>query len=151
MRNGWGFYHAAKRLMIRSAIIICLATLFLTLLALGQNDPPSVASSSPAMTVTDQENGKTINLSKAATLVVELASNPSTGYSWALDGDPSPLKLVNSEYKQDQSGKIGATGTLRFRFEATAAGASTLKLVYHRPWEKHVAPAKKFTLKVNVN
>ena len=111
MRNRWGFYHAAKRLMIRSAIIICLTTLFLTLLALGQNDPPSVASSSSAMTVTDQENGKTISLSKGATLVVQLASNPSTGYSWALEGDPSPLKLVSSEYKQqDQSGKVGATG-----------------------------------------
>ena len=150
MRNRWDFLHAVKCLMIRSAIIIFLTTLFLALLALGQNDPPSVASFSPVMTVTDQENGKTISLSKGATLIVQLASNPSAGYSWALEGDPSPLKLVNSEYKQDQSGKMGAPGVQQFRFKATADGASTLKLVYRRPWEKHVAAAKTFTLNVNV-
>ena len=103
------------------------------------------------MTVTDQENGKTISLSKGATLIVQLASNPSTGYSWAVKGDSAPLKLVSSDHKQDQSGKIGAPGTQQFRFEATASGASTLKLTYHRPWEKGVAPARTFTLHVNVH
>jgi len=138
--------------MIRSAIIIFLTTLFLTLLAFGQNDPPWVAGSSPVMTVTDQENGKTIDLAKGGTLVVELSSNASTGYSWAVKGDPAPLKLVSSDYKQpERSGGVGAPGVQQFRLKATASGTSTLTLIYRRPWEEGVAPARIFTLHVNVH
>ena len=120
---------------------------------LGRRTPRRRAARfSSLMTVTDQDNGKTIDLAKGRTLAVELASNPSTGYSWEMKGDPAPLKLISSKFEQqDQSGKAGAPGAQQFRFEATAAGASTLKLVYRRPWEKHVAPAKTFTLNVNVN
>ena len=92
------------------------------------------------MTVTDQDNAKSIDLAKGVTLIIKLSSNPSTGYSWAVK---VPLKLVSSDYQQtDESGKIGAPGMQQFEFTATAAGASTLKLVYRRPWEKGVAPVR---------
>jgi inhibitor of cysteine peptidase len=138
-------------MMARSAIIMVATALFLTLLALAQNPSAPAGNASAPMTVSDRDDGKTIDLAKGGTLVVQLASNPSTGYSWAVKGDPFPLKLVSSDYKQeDQSGKIGAPGTEQYRFEATNAGTSTLKLLYRRPWEKHVAPAKTFTLNVKV-
>ena len=138
--------------MARSAIILLTTTLCLTLLALSQNSPPSAGSSSSAMIVTAHDNGKTIDLPKAATLVVELESNPSTGYSWAVRGDSAPLKLLSSDYKQsDQSGKVGAPGVQQFRFEAGTLGTSSLKLIYRRPWEKDVAPAKTFALVVKIH
>jgi inhibitor of cysteine peptidase len=138
--------------MARSAIIMVAATLFLALLSNAQNPSASAASALSTMTVTDQDDGKTMDLAKGGTLVVELSSNPSTGYSWAVKGDPAPLKLVSSDYKQpEQSGKVGAPGAKQFRLEATMPGVSTLKLVYRRPWEKDVAPARTFTLHVNVH
>jgi inhibitor of cysteine peptidase len=126
-------------------------TLFLAVLANAQNRSTPGASASSTMTVSDQDTGKTIDLAKGGTLVVELSSNPSTGYSWAVKGNPAPLKLVGSDYKPDQSGKVGAPGVQQFRMEATAPGTSTLKLVYRRPWEKGVAPARTFTLHVKVH
>jgi inhibitor of cysteine peptidase len=103
------------------------------------------------MTVTYQDTGKTVELAQGGTLVVELPSNPSTGYSWAVKGDPAPLKLASSDYKQpDQPGKAGVPGVQRFQLQAAITGTSTLKLVYRRPWEKNVAPAKTFILTVNV-
>ena len=135
--------------MARSVVIIFTTTL-LTLLASAQ-DSPVADSKASTMTVTDQDNGKTIDLAKGDTLMVELSSNPSTGYGWKVKGDPSPLKLASSDYKQpDQSGKVGAPGVQQFRFDASAAGTSKLELVYRRPWEKGVAPARAFTVDVNV-
>jgi predicted secreted protein len=138
--------------MIGSAIIMVAATLSLALLTNAQNPSASATSASSTMTVTDQDDGKTIDLAKGRTLIVELSSNASTGYSWAVKGDPAPLKLVSSDYKQpEQSGKVGAPGAQQFRLKGTAPGTSTLKLVYRRPWEKSVAPARTFTLHVNVH
>jgi inhibitor of cysteine peptidase len=145
-------FYAIGGLMARNAIIMVAATLFLVLLTNVQNPSESAVGASSTMTVTDQNNGKTIDLAKGGTLVVELSSNPSTGYSWALTGDPAPLKLVSSDYKQtDQAGKMGAPGVQQFRLEATAPGSSALKLVYRRPWEKSVAPARTFALHVKVH
>ena len=136
--------------MVRNRIVLGVTTLCFSLLALAR-DPAAPVHSSSTVFVSDQDNGKTIDLTKGGTLVVQLESNPSTGYSWAVNGDPSPLKLVSSEYKQpDQSGRIGAQGIQEFHLEATAPGTSILKLVYRRPWEKNVAPAKMFALNVNV-
>jgi predicted secreted protein len=33
------------------------------------------------VTVTDQDNAKSIDLAKGVTLIIKLSSNPSTGYS----------------------------------------------------------------------
>ena len=67
------------------------------------------------MTVTDQDNAKSIDLAKGVTLIIKLSSNPSTGYSWAV---MVPLKLVSSDYQQtDESGKIGAPGMQQFESE----------------------------------
>jgi inhibitor of cysteine peptidase len=67
---------------------------------------------------------------------VKLASNPTTGYSWALAGAlPSWLVQVNQAYIADTSGLAGAGGTEHWTFRATAAGSATLTLQYERPWE----------------
>jgi inhibitor of cysteine peptidase len=72
---------------------------------------------------------------------IVLASNPSTGYEWALDeGFPAAaLREVGSEYVADRSRfsppADGAGGRERWTFEAVEAGEVSLPLVYHRPWE----------------
>jgi len=45
-----------------------------------------------------------------------------------------------------ESGLLGAPGKQILRFEAVGLGQSTLKLVYHRPWEKGVEPAREFSV-----
>ena len=46
---------------------------------------------------------------------------------------------------------VGAPGTYTYRFKALASGATTLKMVYARPWDEHSAPADQFTVSVNVS
>ena len=140
--------------MTRVSIVAALALLLFSLMLVAQ--PPQSPgapqkSASSVVTITDEDNGKDIDLPAGDTLVLRLKSNPSTGYSWAIKGDPSPLRLVESSTKKNaQTGHaVGAPVTQEFRLTAVSAGMASLTLEYRRPWEYNVAPAKTFKVKVN--
>ena len=106
----------------------------------------------PAATLTEQDNGKEVDLSTGDVLVVKLPRTPSTGYDWVLTGDPAPLKLQKSSFQGKAAGsdKPGAGGTTVFRLSASSAGMTTLTFIYRRSWEYNVPPAKTFSVRVNV-
>nr|HID14920.1 hypothetical protein [Anaerolineae bacterium] len=51
---------------------------------------------------------------------------------------------------EPQSDLAGAPGTQTIRFEAVGTGQTTLRLVYHRPWEEDVEPEETFSIQVVV-
>lgn len=80
---------------------------------------------------------------------VRLASNPSTGFSWALRGgaDGRVVRLVGSRFVPPAPpatgpAPVGREGNEVFALEGVAPGRTTLEFAYARPWEKDVAPAK---------
>jgi inhibitor of cysteine peptidase len=96
-------------------------------------------------TLTAQDNGQTIRVAVHATLVVQLSSNPTTGYSWEPAGKTLPvLKLFRSSHAPAAglAGMPGMSGTDTFRFEVVQPGQQRLQLNYVRPWEKGVPPAQ---------
>jgi inhibitor of cysteine peptidase len=138
--------------MARIAIVLSALLLF-SLMLVAQPPQSSGAQQKrtpSAIAITDQDNGKDIDLPAGDTLVLRLKSNPSTGYSWAIKGDPSPLKLVKSSTeKNSQTSNVpGAPVTQDFRLTAVSAGMASLTLEYRRPWEQDVAPARTFQVKV---
>lgn len=50
----------------------------------------------------------------------------------------------------DTPGKLGGAGTEMLRFAAVGEGRAMLALFYVRPWKSAAAPAKSFSLEVNV-
>lgn len=103
------------------------------------------------VTITTDDNGKEIVLPKNGRLLVRLPSNPSTGYTWVLNGDPSPLVLVATDYQRiNEQPAVGASQMQQLRFKASGSGTASLQLAYRRPWEKDVAPAKTFSVAVRV-
>ncbi|MGB8886279.1 MAG: protease inhibitor I42 family protein [Candidatus Korobacteraceae bacterium] len=142
--------------MTRCTSLLTIALLFFSTSALAhalQTTPAtSSKTSSSTITVTEQDNGKDIDLTTAGTLVVKLKSNPSTGYAWTVSGDPSPLRLEKTTYvKNSQSAKaVGAPGMQVLRFGVSSSGMATLTVIYRRSWEYNVAPAKTFSVRVNV-
>ena len=113
-------------------------------------DSHSTAAQSPlpVVTVTDQDNGRDVELPQGSTLLVKLNSNPSTGYSWSVKGDPSPLKLQKKSFRQPKQQKPGAPGMQEFRFTSASAGMVMLTLEYRRPWEHEAAAARTFQVHV---
>lgn len=101
-----------------------------------------------------EDDGSVIELSAGRALVVTLESNPTTGYSWEVsEVDESVLvQMGEPEFKEaatEGEQVVGAGGTETFYF-ASAAGETTLTLVYHKPWEEDVDPLEIFSVEVIV-
>jgi inhibitor of cysteine peptidase len=125
-----------------------LVALFVIVLLTGGCSPTQVQ-------INQAHNGVQKELTRGQILLVTLDSNPTTGYSWQVaEVNPAVLRQSgDAEYKPQSASdppRVGAGGTETFRFEAANAGATTLKLVYQRPWEKDVAPLLTYTVQVTV-
>jgi len=103
--------------------------------------------------LTEADDGRQIEMEEGQTLVVTLASNPSTGYRW--ERAPSEAGVLqqsgDAEFKQGNvKGLVGASGHETLRFKATRTGTTKLELVYHRPWEQEAKPEGVFSVTVVV-
>lgn len=139
------------------SLCVCSALTVGLAIALGSTAVDAAArqsssASGSVVTVTDADNGKAIELNAGRTLRVKLQGNPSTGYDWTLDGDPAPLKLIKSFHQANKktTGMAGAPQSAVFDLSAGSAGKANLTLVYRRSWEYNVAPARTFSITVNV-
>jgi len=75
----------------------------------------------------------------------------TTGYSWeAVEVNQAILRPVGKPEFTSDSTALGAGGVQILRFEAASPGRTALRLAYHRPWEKDVAPLKVFSVQVAV-
>lgn len=126
---------------IRNRKMIKLAALVACVLLLVSN---SIAAD--VSTLTEAQNGKSVVVAKGASIVVSLESNPSTGYVWQVGkNDNTVLKLIGAPaFEPGVNQMPGAPGHQLFKFEAVATGSDAIELGYVRPWEKDIAPARKF-------
>ena len=87
----------------------------------------------------------TIETTLGRDFVIELESNPMTGYTWRVTGrvDPALVALISSDYEPSPSTALGASGHQRWTFRAVGRGTTTIRLDYIRPWE--ATPAAKST------
>jgi inhibitor of cysteine peptidase len=153
-------YLQLRRSLISGALHAFALTIFLFLCltivsvdgAAQQTSGTASQPATPQVTLTEQDAGKSVDVSVGEKIVVQLPSNPTTGYQWSVLGDPAPLKFVKSEYAADAqtAGRVGAGGMQTLKFTAKSLGKVELKLGYRRPWEKDVAPAKTFAATVVV-
>lgn len=110
----------------------------------------SSANGNPLM-LTDENNGQSVQISNSQQLVVTLEGNPTTGYTWEVDSiDQAVLKQIGEPEFKPSSGALGAGGVMTLQFQAVSQGETSLRLVYHRPWEQGIAPEKTFEAKVLV-
>ena len=136
---------------------ITLAIFLIPILIVISGCSTLVPQPTPTMipnTLTENDNGKIINLNTSDIMVVRLPSNPSTGYTWEVqDLDDSVLEqLGDAEFESVDTAPnlVGAGGTLVMTFRAIAPGTVVLTLVYHRPWEVDVLPIQTFSVTVTV-
>jgi inhibitor of cysteine peptidase len=104
--------------------------------------------------VHEGDAGKELILRRHDILRVVLPSNPTTGYSWSVVSFPAGLLQEFTHTRYDHLHHyprlVGAGGEQIWKFLAVAAGNTTLKFSYARPWEHGVAPVKTKTWKIIV-
>lgn len=111
------------------------------------------ALASPPVVLGPKDSGRTVSVRAGTTIVVRLDSNPTTGYEWKLAERParSVLRLVSHRYAAapTQPGFVGGGGVDTWRFVAVAAGRTSLRLEYVRPWQSgHALKAFRLSLRV---
>ena len=135
-----------------------VAILLLPLLVLGckkiEPSPPDTQAKTIELTLDDfsaQNNiVKDIQLTRPGSLIVSLGSNASTGYQWgeAEISDATKVTQASRNFLEPQTTLVGAAGKDVWTFDAKAAGTTTIKMSYGRPWEGGEKNA--FTLTINV-
>lgn len=137
--------------MKKLVILVLLAALVVPFVLSGCSSQ-SPATSNPMMTRMPVYNDSgVINIGVNGEFIIQLETNPSTGYDWQKNFDSSYLTLVESDFEQTpgSEGRLGAGGTQYFRFKALKAGETKIGLAYARSWENRVpADTKEFTIKI---
>jgi inhibitor of cysteine peptidase len=107
-----------------------------------------------AVTLTEADDGTAVRVAAGGAIVIELESNPSTGYSWQLgDGlDEAVVKEVSQSYSPAETGDdvVGSGGVETWTFSAVGPGTTEIRLEYLRPFEQHVPPVQTFVATVDV-
>ena len=104
-----------------------------------------------AATLSEEDAGSTVQLSVGEWMEVVLDGNPTTGFLWeTAAADASVLRQLGEPDFESDTELLGSGGKFTFRFEAVASGQTLLQLVYLRPWETAVQPAKTFEVTVMV-
>ena len=105
------------------------------------------------LVIDETMNGVTMEVYEGTDVIVELPSNPSTGYDWRLvRTDRTFGGPVSTEYVVDDPEAIGSSGMTRMTWKTqgylSMLGEHTVMLEYVRPWEEDVEPEKTFTFTV---
>ena len=112
----------------------------------------SACTADKQITLTAADEGSQVEVKPGGQIIITLDGNPSTGYTWEVkDLDSVMFEQVGDPvFDSSNPGLVGSGGTLTLTFKSLKAGASTLTLIYHRPWETGVDPLDTFTVAVTV-
>ncbi len=118
-------------------------------------------AASPTITLTDEDNGKNIKLPNGGTVLVELRSNPSTGYGWSYLSDVNSqtfgFTLTSFEHATDGHGGaggavgVGGVDQCLFTVHGAVNMGGWLRLFYQRSWTETFEPASTWQVKIAIS
>src|SRR5262249_23580125 len=135
------FCHGISRF---SAVSLLVLGLCLSIASAGDDKKETV--------VTDKQDKMTVKVSKGTIVAIKLVSKPTTGFSWDVDKNNKDVLMFSGkkEFEKPNPPLPGAPSVQVMRFTAKDKGTSDVELIYHRPFEKDVPPAKTFKVKIEV-
>ena len=93
---------------------------------------------------------RTVSLPVGQVIELRLKENPTTGFRWSIAADGAPACAVVADSFERRPSPPGAGGEHAWRIKAVRAGTCHLELIYRRPFEPGVPPARSFALDVQV-
>jgi inhibitor of cysteine peptidase len=102
------------------------------------------------LSLSQADNGKTIQMHVGETVTLALDSNITTGFAWVIaKNNNSSLTLKQSDYAT--SGSLdGSGGTQIFTFVAKKTGTTNLQLKYWRSFEGPTSIVQRFAVTVQI-
>lgn len=97
------------------------------------------------MCKTYTKNDKLIETKVGEDFMIELESNPTTGFQWQESFDADKVKLLDENF-ETSSETFGGAGKETWTFRTVGAGPSKIKFSYKRSWENSEADSVIITL-----
>lgn len=96
-------------------------------------------------------NTTELNMTLEQTVLVQLAENPTTGYTWNVTLSEG-LVVLSDEYIQDEAeeGMVGVGGVHEWIIQAVATGEQTLFGIEKQEWEEETGEENTYTLAILV-
>jgi inhibitor of cysteine peptidase len=99
----------------------------------------------------EDANGKQISLHLGDTFAVRLPENPSTGYSWSLKQDGSPVcSKIGDSFSPPADSRPGSPGAHEWRFRAEKPGTARIEMQLSRKWNGN-SSTRSFALRLLVS
>lgn len=123
--------------------------ILLPLLAVALTLPLYGCRSPKPLEMTD--SGTRVSIRMGQQLHISLDANPTTGYTWAIDGAvPEQLEIVDSPQFTARSAALGAGGTEVWSFRGVRPGDCMLRLKNWRSFEPSTPPLHEFVVRIDV-
>ncbi len=109
-----------------------------------------------SVTVTDKDDGGTVQVALGGMLTVRLEAKPGTGYSWKIVRNDARVLQQHGEAtfepiaKKDRGPLVGGPAAQVVAFRALTRGTDILELHYLRQFEKAEQPLRRFSVTVLV-
>ena len=101
--------------------------------------------------LTKEDNDSSLIVNRGDTLRIILQENPTTGYTWQVDGElPPQLKEVSSEQKKTYKGSLGGAGKRILDFSIEATGKAKLSLKYWQPRSGEASVSERFCVSLEI-
>ena len=122
----------------------------------GSKGPqPVPAAGRDTVTVTMNQSGGQVRLSRGQTLLVQLPESNPRGLTWEMDSMPDQSVLMPDGQRHIRSEEQAQYGSLltsqELRFQAVGSGSTSLALAYDRPGGGEATVESRFTINVVVD
>jgi inhibitor of cysteine peptidase len=102
------------------------------------------------VSITENDDGRTVDVRVGEPIVIELSENATTGYRWAIERyDQETIQDAGSESRYPAN-LIGSGGQVSFTFKGKKAGRGEIALKRWREWEGDASIIGRFRLRCNV-
>ena len=102
------------------------------------------------LTLTADDNGRTITGRVDERIAVQLKENPTTGFVWRADPSDGHVAQVATEFMAPSGGFLGTFGTRLFVFRLEKPGEATIRLQLKRNWEGGETAAEYFAVSIKI-
>ncbi len=97
-------------------------------------------------TLTELDNGKTVELRVGDTFALHLYENAATGYRWSFDDLDRKVVTALEEAYVRRSEAVGSGGHMQWTLAAGASGTTQIKLKRWRQWEGDASIQERFAV-----
>lgn len=99
--------------------------------------------------LTEADNGRTVDLQVGETVELALPENATTGYRWAIDRLDPGIVEAGQARPHYPSSQVGSGGEVTFAFKMTGPGSGDVVLKHWRHFEGDASTTKRFRMRLN--